>query len=132
MSLFIDTKAKPEDVKTLQGILTVQFPKALETLAVDDLTVGQQAPLGALTVTVAAKGRKSLTLKISRDGERVYYIRLIGADGQPMAFFSPTITASPDGAWRFELSPFGQPTRAEVILAKDVERKVYPVTLTIK
>jgi hypothetical protein len=34
MSLFIDTKAKPEDVKALQGILTVQFPKALETLAV--------------------------------------------------------------------------------------------------
>jgi hypothetical protein len=132
MSLFIDTKAKPEDVKALQGILTVQFPKALETLAVDDLTVGQQAPLGALTVTVAAKGRKSLTLKISRDGDRVYYIRLIGADGQPVASFSPTITASPDGAWRFELSPFGQPTRAEVILAKEVDRKVYPVTLTIK
>ena len=94
--------------------------------------IGQQAPLGALTVTVAAKGRRSLTLKISRDGERVYYIRLIGADGQPVASFSPTITASPDGAWRFELSPFGQPTRAEIILAKEVERKVYPVTLTIK
>ncbi|PYM69975.1 MAG: hypothetical protein DME10_21880, partial [Candidatus Rokuibacteriota bacterium] len=32
------------------------------------------------------------------------YVRLLGADGQAVAFFSPHITTTPDGAWRFELS----------------------------
>jgi hypothetical protein len=31
-----------------------------------------------------------------------------------------------------ELSPLGQPARAEVIFARNLERKVYPVALTLK
>jgi len=54
------------------------------------------------------------------------------SSGQTLAFFGPNITPAPGGTWRFELSPLGQPARAEVILARDLERKVYPLTLTIK
>jgi len=132
LNLYVDTKARPEDVKAAQGILTVQFPKALGALAVDDLTVGHQSRLGDLTVTVAARGRKSLTLGTSRDGDRVYYVRLLGADGQALAFFGPNITEAPDGAWRFELSPLNPPARAEIVLAREVDRKAYPVTVTPK
>lgn len=131
-SLYVDSKARPEDVKAVQGALTVQFPKTLEALALDDLTVGGQTRLRDLTVTVAARGRKSLTLQTSRDGERVYYVRLIGADGQALAFFGPNITEAPDGAWRFELSPLNPPARAEIVFAREVDRKVYPVTVTPK
>jgi hypothetical protein len=131
-SLYVDSKAKPEDVKAVEGALTVQFPRRLEALALDDLTVGGQTRLRDLTVTVAARGRKSLTLQTSRDGERVYYVRLIGADGQALAFFGPNITEAPDGAWRFELSPLNPPARAEIVFAREVDRKVYPVTVTPK
>jgi hypothetical protein len=131
-SFYIDSKAKPEDLKAVQGVLTLRFPKALDTLALEDLTVGRQAQRGDLTVTVAARGRKSVTLQTNRDGERVYYIRLIGADGQALAFSGPSITEAPDGAWRFELSLLTPPVRAEVILAREVDQKSYPVTLTTK
>ena len=114
----------------MQGVLTLQFPKALDTLALDDLTVGRQAQRGDLTVTVVARGRKSVTLQTNRAGDRVYYVRLIGADGQAVAFFGPNITEAPDGAWRFELSPLGPAARAEIVLAREVDQKVYPVTLT--
>jgi hypothetical protein len=56
----------------------------------------------------------------------------LGGDGQPLAFTGPNITTAPGGAWRFELSPLGQPARAEVIVARNLERKVYPVALTLK
>jgi len=132
LSFYIDSKAKPEDLKAAQGVLTLRFPKALDTLALDDLTVGRQAQRGDLTVTVAARGRKSVTLQTNRDGDRVHYIRLIGADGQALAFSGPNITEAPDGAWRFELSLLTPPVRAEIILAREVDQKSYPVTLTPK
>jgi hypothetical protein len=132
LSFYIDSKAKPEDLKAVQGVLTLRFPKTLDTLALDDLTVGRQAQRGDLTVTVAARGRKSVTLQTNRDGDRVYYIRLIGADGQALAFSGPTITEAPDGAWRFELSLLSPPVRAEIILAGEADQKSYPVTLTTK
>jgi hypothetical protein len=132
LSFYIDSKAKPEDLKAVQGVLTLRFPKALDTLALDDLTVGRQAQRGELTVTVAARGRKSVTLQTNRDGDRVQYIRLIGADGQALAFSGPNITEAPDGAWRFELSLLSPPVRAEIILARDVDQKSSPVTLTPK
>jgi hypothetical protein len=101
-------------------------------LALEDLTVGRQAQRRDLTATVVARSRKSLTIETNKDGERVYYIRLLGGDDQPLAFTGPNITAAPDGAWRFELSPLGHPARAEVIFAGDLERQVYPIALTLK
>jgi hypothetical protein len=132
LSFYIDSKAKPEDLKAVYGILTLRFPKALDTLALEDLTVGRQVQRGELTVTVAARGRKSVTLQTNRDGDRVSYIRLIGADGQALAFSGPSITEAPDGAWRFELSLLSPPVRAEIIVAREVDQKSYPVTLTPK
>jgi len=132
VSFYIDTDARPEDLKSVQGSLTMHFPRAFDTLALEDLTVGRQAERRDLTATVVARSRKSLTIETNKDGDRVYYIRLFGGDGQPLAFTGPNITAAPDGAWRFELSPLGQPARAEVILARDLERKVYPIALTLK
>jgi hypothetical protein len=73
-----------------------------------------------------------VTLQTSRDGDRVYYVRLLGVDGQALAFFGPNITEAPGGAWRFELSPLSPPARAEIILAREVDQKSYPVTLTPK
>jgi len=110
----------------------MHFPRAFDTLALEDLTVGRQARQRDLTATVVARTRRSLTIETNKEGERVYYIRLFGGDGQPLAFTGPNITAGPDDAWRFELSPLGQPARAEVILARDLERKVYPIALTLK
>ena len=129
LSFYLDSKAKPEDLKAVQGVLTLGFPKALGILALDDLTVGRQAQRGDLAVTVVARGRKSVTLQTNRDGDRVYYIRLIGADGQALAFFGPSVTEAPDGAWRFELSLLNPPVRAEIVLAGEVDQKSYPVTL---
>ena len=132
VSFYIDTDARPEDLKSVQGSLTMHFPRAFDTLALEDVTVGRQAKQRDLTATVVARSRTSLTIETNKDGERVYYIRLFGGDGQPLAFTGPNITAGPDGAWRFELSPLGRPARAEVILARDLERKVYPIALTLK
>ncbi len=132
VSFYIDTDARPEDLKSVQGSLTMNFPRAFDTLALEDLTVGRQAKQRDLTATVVARTRKSLTIETNKDGERVYYIRLLGGDGQPLAFTGPNITAGPDGAWRFELSPLGQPARAEVIVARELERKVYPMAFPLK
>ena len=130
LTFYMDSKARPEDVKAVQGVLTLRFPRALDTVALDDLAVGRQAALRDLTVTVVARGRKSVTLQTNRDGDRVYYVRLIGADGQALGFFGPNITEAPDGAWRFELSPLSPAVRAEVTVVREVDQKSYPVTLT--
>jgi hypothetical protein len=132
LNFYIDSKAKPEDVKAAQGVLTLRFPKTLDTVALDNLTVGRKAQLGELTITVVARGRKSVTLQTNHDGERVYYVRLIGADGQAVAFFGPNITEAPDGAWRFELSPPNPPARAEIVVTREVDQKTYPVSLAPK
>ncbi len=130
LSLFVNTKAKPEELKTLRGILTVQFPKTFDTLRLDDLTVGRKAQLGDMTVTVLKQGRKSLTLETSRDGDSVVYIRLLNADGQAVTFFGPQTAALPGGAQTFELSPLGAYDTAEVIVAHDRDTKSYAFVLT--
>jgi hypothetical protein len=99
-------------------------------VALDDLTVGRRVERGDLAVTVVARGRRSLTLAASRDGDRVQYVRLLGADGQAIGYWSPSISEGPDGAWRFELSPQNPPVKAEIVLASQVDRAEYPVTLT--
>ena len=129
LSLWVDTKAKPEDLKSVRGTLTMQYPRTLETLTLDDLTVGRQVQHGDLTVTVAVRGRKSVTLATSRDGDRVVYVRLLGADGQALAYFGPNITEGSGGAWRFDLSPLNPPVKAEIVLAGQLERQTLPVSL---
>ena len=78
VSFYIDTDARPEDLKSVQGSLTMHFPRAFETLALESLTVGRQAQRRDLTATVVARGRKSLTIETNKEGDRVYYIRLLG------------------------------------------------------
>jgi hypothetical protein len=130
LGLYLESKARPEDVKAVKGTLTLELPRTLETLTLDDLTVGQRVERGDLAVTVVARGRRSLTLATSRDGDRVRYVRLLGADGQAIGYWSPSITEGPGGAWRFELSPQSPPVKAEIVLAGQVDRAEYPVTLT--
>ena len=130
LALYLETKVRPEDVRAVKGTLTLLLPRTLETLSLDDLTVGQHVERGDLAVTVVARGRRSLTLATSRDGDRVRYVRLLGPDGQALAYWSPSITEAPGGAWRFELSPQSPPVKAEIVLAGQVDRAEYPVSLT--
>lgn len=134
VSLVIDPKVKLEQIKDLQGTLTLQFPKTLQTLRLDDLTVGQKAQMEDLTMTmtVTARGRRKLTLQANKDGHKVVYVRLYNAEGKSVRMFSPGITASAGGTWSFELSPLSTYTRAEVVLAGELDRKAYPFLLAVK
>ena len=67
----IDTKAKPQDLQSIEGRLSVRLPTALETVRLDDLGVGQTVRSGDVTVTVAGRGRQSLTLETNRDAAHV-------------------------------------------------------------
>ena len=129
LSFLVDSKAKPEDLKSLAGVLTVHFPTALETVRLDDLGVGQTARSGETTITVQARGHRSLTLDAS-EGENVEYVRLLDADGQAVAFSGPRTTALPDGGERFELLPMSPYARAEIVIATARDEKSYPFVLT--
>src|SRR6266446_6044006 len=127
--VLLDAKPSPDAIKAVFGVLTMQFPRTIRTLHLDDLTPGQHAEAGGMSVTVTARGRRSLTLQTDTGGERILYVRLTDADGRPVVSFSPNIMEIPDGAWRFELAPQGAPAHAEVIFAGDLERKDYPFRL---
>jgi hypothetical protein len=71
-------------------------------------------------------------LKTDQNGERVVYVKVSDPDGQPVMTFSPNVTESPDGAWRFELAPQGFAGHADVIVAGELERKDYPFRLEPK
>jgi len=120
---------KPTDIRAVRGVVTVQFPRTLQTLRLDDLNPGQRAELRDFTVTVTARGRTGVTLRANKDGNRLVYTQLAGADGQAVLFFSPNITVLPEGAWRFELSPMGAPVGAQLIVADELDRKDYSFTL---
>src|SRR3989454_6138706 len=127
--VLLDAKPSPDAIKAVFGVLTMQFPRTIRTLHLDDLTPGQHAEAGGMSVTVTARGRRRLTLQTDTGGERLLYVRLTDADGRPVVSFSPNIMETPDGAWRFELAPQGAPAHAEVIFAGDLERKDYPFRL---
>jgi hypothetical protein len=129
LRLFLGAKFEPTDIKALRGVITVELPRTLQTLSLNDLSPGQHAELGDFSVTVTARGRKSLTLRANKDGDRLLYTRLTSADGAPIAFFSPHLTVSPEGLWQFEVAPLGVPAAAEVIIAGERDSKVYPFTL---
>jgi hypothetical protein len=96
------------------------------------LSPGQHTEFDDLTVTVTARGRKGLTFLANKDGNRLVYARLTSADGQAVASFGPNITVSPEGAWRFELSPLSKAVGADLILAGQIDRKEYPFALVPK
>jgi hypothetical protein len=131
-SFLIDSKAKVQDLRSVEGTLVLQFPKTLETLRLDDLTVGQTFRSGDLTVTVAARSRQSLVLHANQDGERVVYVRLLDAQGQALMFSGPEIAALPDGGTRIDLSPFNAPARAEIVFATEMETEKLPFTLSLQ
>jgi hypothetical protein len=130
--VLVDAKPSPESIKAVAGVLTLYFPRTLRTVHLDDLFPGQQADVGGISVTVTARGRRSLTLKTNQNGERVIYVKVSDPDGQPVMTFSPNVTESPDGAWRFELSPQGVAGHVDVIVAGELERKDYPFRLEPK
>lgn len=130
LSLFVDTKAKPEDLKSVTGVLGVRFPTALDTVRLDDLTVGRTTEVPGATITVAARGRRSLTLDVSHAGDSVVYVRLLDADGQAIAFSGPQTTALGDDGKRLELMPMSPYARAEVVLATAQDTTSYPFVLT--
>jgi hypothetical protein len=127
-----DGKLAPDSIKAVAGTLTMQFPRKLRMLHLDELVPGAHGEVGDLTITVAARGRRSLTLRASAEGDRVVYVKLTDADDQPIMSFTPNVTEAPDGAWRFELSPQGPAAHADVLIAADVERKQYPFRLELK
>jgi len=129
--IMVDTKAKPDDLRRLEGTLTVRFPKALDTLRMSDLTVGRHLDAGAGTITVAARGRGSLTLRTDRDGDRIVYVRLLNADGQAVDY-APRVTEGENGAWSFELSMWGACATAEVVLAREFDTRTYPFVLDVR
>lgn len=130
VSFLVDTKATPEDLASLSGLLTVRFPTALETVRLDDMTVGQTARLGDTAITVAARGRRSLTLSVNRAGETIAYVRLLNAEGKPIAYSGPQTTALPGGGERFDLMPMSPYMRAEVVIATAQDTKTYPFVLS--
>jgi hypothetical protein len=129
LRLFLDTKIEPGDIKALRGVVTVEFPRALQSVRLVELNPGQHAEAGEFSVTVVARGRKSVTLRTGKDGDRLLYARITGTDGTPIAFFSPTVTVTPEGLWQFELAPLGVPAAAEAIVAAERDAKAYPFTL---
>jgi len=130
-SFSIDTKAKPQDLQSVEGHLSLRLPTALYTLRLDDLRVGQTVGSGDATVTVTARGRQSLTLETNQDAERVVYVRLLDAQGQPLMFSAPEVTALPDGGARLDLSPLNAPTRAEIVIAREMETEMLPFGLAL-
>ncbi len=129
--IMVDTKAKPEELRKLEGTLTVRFPKALDTVRLGDLTVGRHVAAGAMTVTVAARGRSSLTLRTDRDGERVVYVRILNADGQAVSY-SPNVTEGDHGAWSFNLMTASAYSAAEVLVASELDTHAYPFVLDVR
>jgi len=129
--MMVDTKAKPEDLRSLQGTLTVRFPKTLDTLRMSALAVGRRVDAGGMTITVAARGRGSLTLRTDRDGDQIVYVRLLNADGQAV-HCSPDVTEGANGAWSFDLSTMSAYSAAEIVRAREFDTRTYPFTLDVR
>jgi len=129
LRLFLDKKVKPDEIKALRGAVTVQFPRTLQSLRLEDLSPGQRVELRDFTVTVTARARTGITLQANKDGNRLIYSQLVDADGQAVGFFTSNITVLPEGAWRFELSPSGTAVAAQLIVADELDRKDYTFTL---
>ena len=127
----IDSKAKPEDLRSLEGTLTLRFPVILDTLRLDDLGVGQSVQSGKVKVTVTARTRQSLVLDTGLDAEHVVYVRLLDAQGQALMFSGPEATALPDGGARIDLSPFNAPVRAEIVVAREMETTTLPFSFSL-
>ena len=128
----IDTKAKPQDLQSIEGRLSVRLPTALETVRLDDLGVGQTVRSGDVTVTVTGRGRQSLTLETNQDAAHITYIRLLDREGQALMFSGPDVTALPDGSSRFNLSPINAPARAEIVIARLMETQTLPFSLAVR
>ena len=129
LNFSIDTKAKPDDLQSLAGTLSLRYPVILETLRLDDLAVGQSVKSGNAKVTVTARTRQSLTLETSDGADRVVYVRLLDAQGQALMFSGPEAAALPDGGARIDLSPFNAPTHAEIVIAREMQTETLPFTL---
>ncbi len=127
----VDAKAKPEDLASLAGILTVHFPTAFDTLRLDDLTVGTAARRGDTVITVTERGHRSLTLAVNRAADTIAYVRLLNAQGQAVAFSGPHTTASADGGASLEFMPMSPYERAEVVIATARDTKTYPFVLAV-
>src|SRR5205823_115962 len=106
-----------KDVQSLEGILSLRFPTAVDTMHLEDVSVGRSAQFGDTKVTVTAHSRHSLTFETNKPAERVVYIRLLAPEGKAISFSGPEVTALPDGGARLDLSPFNAPARAEIVIA---------------
>ena len=130
-SFSVDTKAKSDDLKSVEGALSLRYPVILDTLTLGDLGVGQSVQSGASKVIVTARTRQSVTLETSESADRVVYVRLLDAQGQALMFSSPEVTALPGGGARIDLSPFNPPARAEIVIAREIETETFPFSLTL-
>ena len=129
--ILVDTKAKPEELQSLQGTLTVRFPKVLDTLRMSDLTVGRRLDAGGMTITVAARGRGSLTLRTDIDGDQIMYVRLLNGDGQAV-YCSSDVTEGANGAWSFNFSTTSPYSAAEIVRASEFDTRTYPFALDVR
>jgi hypothetical protein len=128
--IMVDTKAKPEDLARLEGALTVRFPKSLDTVRMNDLTVGSHVEAGGMTITVEARRRGGMTLRTNRDGDRLVYVRLLNADGQAV-YGSSSITEGEKGAWSVDVTTPSAYAAAEVVVANEFDARTSPFTLDL-
>ncbi len=67
---------------------------------------------------------------MNRAGDTIAYVRLLNAEGQPIAYSGPQTKALPDGGESFALMPMSPYTRAEVVIATAHDTKTYPFVLS--
>jgi len=109
----------------------VRFPKVLDTLRMSDLTVGRRLDAGGMTITVAARGRGSLTLRTDLDGDQIMYVRLLNGDGQAV-YCSSDVTEGANGAWSFNFSTTSPYSAAEIVRASEFDTRTYPFALDVR
>ena len=131
VNLRFETKAEADDIHKLKGALQLRLPRNVQSVMIDNMTVGTQVGEGDSTVTLKRIDDKGFSLDFGNHQPALVAVNAYNAQGDSLWVPHPRIE-NKDGRWLGRFDTHGTFEKIELLLATEQDETAFPFELSLQ
>jgi len=131
VNLRFETKAEADDIHKLKGALQLRLPRNVQSVMIDNMTVGTQLGEGDSTVTLKRIDDKGFSLDFGNHQPALVAVNAYNAQGDNLWVPHPRIE-NKDGRWLGRFDTHGTFEKIELLLATEQDETAFPFELGLQ
>ena len=130
-NLRFETRAEEADIRKLKGALQLRLPRKVQSVMIDNMTVGTQVGEGDSTVTLKRIDDEGFSLDFGNHQSALVAVNAYNAQGDNLWVPHPRIE-NKDGRWLGRFDTHGTFEKIELLLATEQDETAFPFELSLQ